>query len=36
VADNQWSFDSRRIIFRQSSALTGANKIRLLTFVDCE
>jgi Tol biopolymer transport system component len=36
VADNQWSFDSRRIIFRQSSALTGDTKIRLLTFDDCE
>lgn len=36
VADNQWSSDSRRIIFRQTSALTGATKIRLLTFDDCE
>jgi Tol biopolymer transport system component len=35
VADNQWSNDARRIIFRQTNTLTGKTKIRLLTFDDC-
>jgi Tol biopolymer transport system component len=35
VADNQWSEDGRRIIYRQSNATTGASRIRLLTFDDC-
>jgi Tol biopolymer transport system component len=36
VADNQWSEDGRKIIFRQSNAGTGASRIRLLTFDDCK
>lgn len=36
VADNEWSSDSRRIIYRQTDAVTGATRIRLLTFDDCE
>jgi Tol biopolymer transport system component len=35
VADNQWSEDGRRIIFRQTSAVTSASRIRILTFDDC-
>jgi Tol biopolymer transport system component len=35
VADNEWSADGSRIVFRQSDALTGSNKIRVLTFDDC-
>jgi Tol biopolymer transport system component len=35
VADNQWSFDSRKIIFRQSDAVTNVSRIRLVTFDDC-
>jgi len=35
VADNQWSEDGRRIIFRQTSGVTAASRIRLLTFDDC-
>lgn len=36
VADNQWSADSRRILFRQSSlSRFGHSAIRLLTFDDC-
>ena len=35
VADNQWSADGQRIIFRQSSALSPESRIRLLTFDDC-
>jgi Tol biopolymer transport system component len=34
VADNQWSEDGRRIIFRQS-AEDGTSRIRILTFDDC-
>jgi Tol biopolymer transport system component len=33
VADNQWSADGKRIIFRQSTA--QVSRIRLLTFDDC-
>jgi Tol biopolymer transport system component len=35
VADNQWSFDGKKIVFRQSNALTGVSRIRLLSFDDC-
>ncbi len=35
VADNQWSEDGRRIIFRQTSGVTASSRIRLLTFDDC-
>ena len=36
VADNQWSSDGTKIIFRQSDANAGTSKIRLLTFDDCK
>jgi Tol biopolymer transport system component len=35
VADNQWSEDGKKIIFRQSNAVTTATTIRILTFDDC-
>jgi Tol biopolymer transport system component len=35
VADNEWSPDSKRIIFRQSSNNAQSTKIRVLTFDDC-
>ncbi len=37
VADNEWSFDGKRIVFRQSNAwrVDMATKIRVLTFDDC-
>jgi TolB protein len=36
VADNQWSADGKRIIFRQTDpAGDRSNKIRILTFDDC-
>jgi TolB protein len=36
VADNEWSADSQRIIFRQTNTSSGnATKIRVLTFDDC-
>jgi len=35
VADNEWSEDGTRIVFRQSDAVSGSNKIRILTFDDC-
>jgi Tol biopolymer transport system component len=35
VADNEWSSDGTRIIFRQSSPDAAHNKIRVLTFDDC-
>ncbi len=35
VADNQWSADGTKIIFRQSSALSPVSRIRVLTFDDC-
>jgi Tol biopolymer transport system component len=35
VADNEWSSDGKRIIFRQTNALAGVSRIRLLTFDDC-
>jgi Tol biopolymer transport system component len=35
VADNQWSADGTKIIFRQSSALSPASRIRVLSFDDC-
>ncbi len=37
VADNQWSPDGRRIVFRQQKPrVFGAGSIRVLTFDDCE
>ncbi len=35
VADNEWSADGKRIIFRQTNPSSAANKIRILTFDDC-
>jgi TolB protein len=35
VADNEWSADGRRIIFRQTNPATTKTKIRSLTFDDC-
>jgi Tol biopolymer transport system component len=35
VADNEWSFDGRRIVFRQSDIVSNSNAIRVLTFDDC-
>jgi TolB protein len=35
VADNEWDASGRRIVFRQSDAVTGDNRIRVLTFDDC-
>jgi len=34
-ADNEWSADGRRNVFRQSDAVGAANAIRALTFDDC-
>jgi Tol biopolymer transport system component len=38
VADNEWSFDSKRIVFRQTDGwkLTNPTRLRLLTFDDCQ
>lgn len=37
IADNEWSPDGKRIVFRQQQPkLFGAGKIRVLTFDDCE
>ena len=37
VADNEWSPDGRRIIFRQQQPrIFGAGQIRILTFDDCQ
>ena len=35
VADNEWSSDGRRIVFRESDAATNTTAIRILTFDDC-
>jgi Tol biopolymer transport system component len=36
VADSEWSFDGRKIIFRQSSNNAQSTRIRVLTFDDCD
>jgi Tol biopolymer transport system component len=36
VADNEWSFDGKKIIFRVSNAETTETKVQILTFDDCE
>jgi Tol biopolymer transport system component len=36
VADSQWSFDGKKIIFRQSSNTAQSTRIRVLTFDDCD
>jgi Tol biopolymer transport system component len=36
VADNEWSPDGKRIIFRQTNTSSkDATKLRILTFDDC-
>jgi Tol biopolymer transport system component len=35
VADNEWSSDSQRVIYRQTDPIAGTTRIRLLTFDDC-
>jgi Tol biopolymer transport system component len=35
VADNQWSFDGRKIIFRESNPADQSTRLRVLTFDDC-
>ncbi len=36
VADNQWSFDGKKIIFRQTVSGGQSTRIRVLTFDDCQ
>ncbi len=36
VADNQWSFDGKKIIFRHSASAGQTTRIRVLTFDDCQ
>jgi Tol biopolymer transport system component len=36
VADNQWSFDGTKIIFRQTEPNGQVTRIRVLTFDDCQ
>jgi Tol biopolymer transport system component len=36
VADNQWSFDGKKIIFRQTDSGGQSTRIRVLTFDDCQ
>ena len=37
VADNQWSFDGKKIIFRETENTNGqSTRIRVLTFDDCQ
>jgi Tol biopolymer transport system component len=36
VADSQWSFDGKKIIFRESGNTAQSTRIRVLTFDDCE
>ena len=35
VADNEWSADGKRIVFRQTDVSTRDTKIRIVTFDDC-
>jgi Tol biopolymer transport system component len=35
VADNEWSLDGKKIIFRQSSAVTTQTTYKILSFDDC-
>jgi Tol biopolymer transport system component len=34
-ADNQWSFDGRKIIFRETNPVDQSTRLRVLTFDDC-
>jgi TolB protein len=36
VADNQWSFDGTRIVFRETEPGNMTSRIRMLTFDDCQ
>ena len=36
VADNEWSSDGKKIIFRQSDSTGQTTRIRVLTFDDCQ
>jgi Tol biopolymer transport system component len=36
IADNQWSFDGTKIIFRETSSTGQGTKLRVLTFDDCQ
>jgi Tol biopolymer transport system component len=35
VADNQWSADGTRIIFRETNPVDQTTRIRIVTFDDC-
>jgi len=36
IADNQWSFDGTKIIFRETSSTGQGTMLRVLTFDDCQ